>query len=119
MDSSTRRQIHEVGTRYIRKAFAQLNDLKALVARIHEGDYHCLADMDHLTHQLHGTAGMFGFEKVSAVAGRINKVVKSFEVYPSKWNLVSLDLLMIELGDALYDSVNSRNRPAGAPVSAR
>lgn len=121
MDHTTRKQLDEIGTRYIRRAFMQLNEVEAHVARIHEGDYHCLGDLDHITHQLYGTAAMFGFERVSATAGKINKLLKSFEVYPSKWNLVSLDLLVIELGDALHESVSARNRQISdsSSVSAR
>lgn len=118
MDATTRKQLDEIGTRYIRKAFEQLNEVKALVGRIHDGDYHCLGDLDHLTHQLYGTAAMFGFDKVSAIAGKMNKLLKSFEIYPSKWNLVSLDLLFIELGDALHESVSLRCRRSPDSVSA-
>lgn len=118
MDSATRKQLDEIGARYIRKAFSQLDEVQVLVARIHDGDHHCLADLDQLTHQLYGTAGMFGFNKVSEAAGKINKLVKSFEIYPSKWNLVALDTLMIELGDALHESVSTSSRRSSDSVSA-
>lgn len=107
------KQLEEIGTRYIRRALVQLHEIEALIARVREGDYHCFSELDALTHQLHGTAAMFGFTQVSAVAGKINKLLKSFEIYASKWNLVSLDLLMIELTDALHESASSR-----APNSA-
>ncbi len=119
MDTRINNQLEEIGTRYIRRALGQLNEVSALIARIREGDYHCLAELDSITHQLYGTAAMFGFTRVSASAGKINKLLKSFEIYPSKWNLVSLDLLLIELGDALHESASSRARKTAERQSAQ
>ncbi len=110
MDIRTQKQLHEIGTRYIRAALEQLSDVQALAARIHEGEYPCLADLEHLTHQLYGSAAMFGFDSVSAVAGKISSLLQSFSADPCTWDLALLDRHLIDLGDALHDGAASRAR---------
>lgn len=110
MDVDTRKQLHEIGTRYIRAALEQLSDVQALAARIHDGEHACLADLGNLTHQLYGTAAMFGFESVSTAAGKIGTLLETFSVDPSTWDLALLDSHLVDLGDALHDGVASRAR---------
>jgi HPt (histidine-containing phosphotransfer) domain-containing protein len=110
MDTQTQKQLHEIGTRYIQAALAQLSEVQALAARIHDGEYPCLADLEHLTHQLYGSAAMFGFDAVSAAAGKISALLKSFSVDPATWDLGQLDHHLVDLGDALHDGAASRAR---------
>jgi chemotaxis protein histidine kinase CheA len=110
MDVRTQKRLDEIGTRFIRGAVDQLVDLQLLTARIHDGDQAGLADLEVLTHQLHGSAAMFRFEVVSARAGKINALLKSLETNPATWNLALLDSLLIDLSDAVHDAAASRRR---------
>lgn len=110
MDVRTRKRLDEIGTRFIRGAVDQLADLKSLAARIHDGEQAGLVELESLTHQLHGSAAMFRFDAVSAKAGRINALLKSFATTPGDWNLALLDSLLADLGDAVHDAAASRSR---------
>lgn len=112
MDAQMQRQLDAIGTRYIRRAVLQHRDAEALVERMREGDYHCLADLDHVTHQLHGSAAMFEFRAVSERAGAINKLLKSFALDPAQWDFDRLDELMHGLGSALKEAAAARSRRA-------
>jgi HPt (histidine-containing phosphotransfer) domain-containing protein len=110
MDVRTQKRLDEIGTRFIRGTVDQLAELQPLAGRIHEGDAAGLAELEHLTHQLHGSAAMFRFDAVSAAAGRINKLLKSFEVNPDTWDVALLDSLLIDFTDAVHDAAASRRR---------
>ena len=53
---------------------------------------------------------MFRFDAVSAKAGKINALLKSFEANPGTWNLALLDGLLIDFSDAVHDAAASRRR---------
>jgi len=110
MDVRTQKRLDEIGTRFIRGAVDQLATLQSLAARIHDGDQAGLAELENLTHQLFGSAAMFRFEAVSAKAGKINALLKSFATNPGDWNLALLDSLLIDFGDAVHDAAASRRR---------
>jgi chemotaxis protein histidine kinase CheA len=110
MDVRTQKRLDEIGTRFIRGVVDQLADLQSLTARIHEGDQSGLADLEHLTHQLHGSAAMFRFDAVSANAGKINALLKSFATNAGEWNVGLLDDLLIDFSDAVLDAAASRRR---------
>ena len=113
MDVRTQKRLDEIGTRFIRGTLNQLADVQTLAARIRDGDQVSLADLEAMTHQLHGSAAMFRFEAVSAKAGKINALLKSFATNPGDWNLTLLDSLLIDFGDAVHDAAASRSRRSG------
>lgn len=110
MDVRTQKRLDEIGTRFIRGSLNQLAAIQSLAARIHDGDPAGLAELENLTHQLYGSAAMFRFEAVSAKAGKINALLKSFATNPGEWNLALLDSLLIDFGDAVHDAAASRGR---------
>ena len=110
MDVHTQKRLDEIGTRFIRGAVDQLAGFQSLAARIHDGDHAGLAELEHLAHQLHGSAAMFRFDAVSAKAGKINALLKSFATNPATWNLALLDSLLIDFSDAVHDAAASRRR---------
>ena len=110
MDVRTQKRLDEIGTRFIRYTVDQLAELPSLAARIHEGDAAGLAELENLTHQLHSSAAMFRFDAVSTKAGRINKLLKSFEANPGTWDVALLDSLLIDFTDAVHDAAASRHR---------
>ena len=110
MDVRTKKRLDEIGTRFIRGAVEQLAGLQTLATRIHEGDPAGLAELEQLTHQLHGSAAMFRFEAVSTRAGRLNALLKSFATTPGDWNVGMLDSLLVDFGDAVHDAAARRNR---------
>jgi hypothetical protein len=110
MDVRTQKRLDEIGTRFIRCTVDQLAELQSLAGRIHEGDAAGLAELENLTHQLYGSAAMFRFDVVSTTAGRINKLLKSFEVNPGTWDVALLDSLLIDFTDAVHDAAASRRR---------
>ena len=110
MDVRTQKRLDDIGTRFIRGTVDRLADLQSLAARIHDGDHAGLAELENLAHQLHGSAAMFRFDAVSAKAGKINALLKSFEANPGTWNLALLDGLLIDFSDAVHDAAASRRR---------
>lgn len=112
MEVRTQKRLDEIGTRFIRGTVDQLAELRGLATRIHDGDHAGLVELENLTHQLHGSAAMFRFDAVSAKAGRINKLLKSFEVSPGTWDVALLDSLLLDFSDAVHDAAASRHRRA-------
>jgi chemotaxis protein histidine kinase CheA len=110
MDVRTQKRLDEIGTRFIRRTVDQLGELQSLAARLHDGDHAGLAELERVTHQLHGSAAMFRFETVSAKAGKINALLKSFEANPANWNLALIDSLLIDFSDSVHDAAASRHR---------
>jgi chemotaxis protein histidine kinase CheA len=110
MDVRTQKRLDEIGTRFIRGSVDQLADLQSLAARIHDGDLDGLAELEHLTHQLYGSAAMFRFGAVSARAGKINSLLKSFGTDPGQWDVQLLDSLLIDFSDAVHDAAAGRRR---------
>lgn len=112
MEVRTQKRLDEIGTRFIRGTVDQLAELRGLATRIHDGDHAGLVELENLTHQLHGSAAMFRFDAVSAKAGRINKLLKSFEVSPGTWDVALLDSLLLDFSDAVHGAAASRHRRA-------
>ena len=110
MDGRTQKRLDEIGTRFIRCTVDQLADLRGLATRIHDGDHAGVVELENLTHQLHGSAAMFRFDAVSAKAGKINQLLKSFEVGSATWNVALLDSLLLDFSDAVHDAAASRHR---------
>lgn len=112
MDVRTQKRLDEIGTRFIRGSVDQLAVLQSLAARIHDGDLDGLSKLEHLTHQLHGSAALFRFDQVSSTAGKINRLLKSFGTETDQWDVGQLDTLLIDFSDAVHDAAAGRRRRA-------
>jgi HPt (histidine-containing phosphotransfer) domain-containing protein len=63
-------QMTAIGDRYLRRTFGELARLKELLAQLRSGSPEALRDIELITHRIHGSGAMFGFNEVSEQAYR-------------------------------------------------
>lgn len=66
--SGVRRQMTEIGDRFLRRTSGEVVHLRALLAQLRAGDAAALREIEVVVHRIHGSGAMFGFEKLSDVA---------------------------------------------------
>jgi LPS-assembly lipoprotein len=62
------RQLGEIGTRYLKRTLGELEVLRDLMGKVRAGEAGCLKDIEHLSHKIHGSGAMFGFDDLSRQA---------------------------------------------------
>jgi len=63
------------GSRFLERANRDVAHILDMVQRVINGDASALRDIESLAHSLHGSAAVFGFPKVSALGGAIERLV--------------------------------------------
>ena len=69
-----REQVAALGVKFLQRTQDQVTSLRELLACLSKGDESVLARMQELSHKIHGSGAMFGFEEVSRVAGEIEQL---------------------------------------------
>jgi HPt (histidine-containing phosphotransfer) domain-containing protein len=69
-----REQVAALGVKFLQRTQDQATSLRELLACLSNGDESVLARMQELSHKIHGSGAMFGFEEVSRVAGEIEQL---------------------------------------------
>jgi chemotaxis protein histidine kinase CheA len=69
-----REQVAALGVKFLQRTQDQAISLRDLLACLSKGDESVLARMQELSHKIHGSGAMFGFEEVSRVAGEIEQL---------------------------------------------
>jgi HPt (histidine-containing phosphotransfer) domain-containing protein len=67
-------QIANIGERYLKRTLGDLEDIARLSASAQAGSPASLHELEHLAHQICGSAAMFGFSDVSAHARKIEQI---------------------------------------------
>jgi chemotaxis protein histidine kinase CheA len=69
-----REQVAALGVKFLQRTRDQATALRELLVGLSNGDESVLAQMQELSHKIHGSGAMFGFEEVSRVAGEIEQL---------------------------------------------
>jgi chemotaxis protein histidine kinase CheA len=69
-----REQVAALGVKFLQRTQDQTTALRELLVSLSNGDESVLARMQELSHKIHGSGAMFGFEEVSRVAGEIEQL---------------------------------------------
>jgi chemotaxis protein histidine kinase CheA len=69
-----REQVAALGQKFLQRTQDQATSLRELLASLSEGDESVLARMQELSHKIHGSGAMFGFDEVSRFAGEIEQL---------------------------------------------
>ena len=69
-----REQVAVLGTKFLQRTLDQTTSLHELLACLAKGDESVLPRMQELSHKIHGSGAMFGFEEVSRRAGEIEQL---------------------------------------------
>ena len=69
-----REQVEALGVKFLQRTLDQATSLRELLACLSKGDESVLARMQELSHKIHGSGAMFGFEEVSRVGGEIEQL---------------------------------------------
>ena len=69
-----REQVAALGVKFLQRTQDQTVSLRELLASLANGDESVLPRMQELSHKIHGSGAMFGFEEVSRFAGEIEQL---------------------------------------------
>jgi HPt (histidine-containing phosphotransfer) domain-containing protein len=69
-----REQVAALGVKFLQRTQDQTTALRELLAGLATGDESVLPRMQELSHKIHGSGAMFGFEEVSRYAGEIEQL---------------------------------------------
>jgi chemotaxis protein histidine kinase CheA len=70
-----REQVAALGVKFLLRTQEQAASLRELLTSLSRGDESVLARMQELSHKIHGSGAMFGFEELSRFAGQIEQLV--------------------------------------------
>jgi HPt (histidine-containing phosphotransfer) domain-containing protein len=66
-----RRKLAEIGARYLARTASEITDLHRLVAELPNGGKSTLKEIEVLAHRIRGSGAVFGYVKLSDIAGEI------------------------------------------------
>jgi chemotaxis protein histidine kinase CheA len=69
-----REQVAALGVKFLQRTQDQTTALRELLGSLSNGDESVLPRMQELSHKIHGSGAMFGFEEVSRCAGEIEQL---------------------------------------------
>jgi HPt (histidine-containing phosphotransfer) domain-containing protein len=69
-----REQVVALGVKFLQRTQDQTASLRELLEGLSKGDESVLPRMQELSHKIHGSGAMFGFEEVSRFAGEIEQL---------------------------------------------
>ena len=76
--ASAERQLREevatLAQKFLQRTRNQADSLPALVDRLGTGEADALEQLQELTHKIHGSGAIFGFSRISEVAGEIERL---------------------------------------------
>jgi len=70
-DNKMQQQLGEIGLRYLKRTLGEIATLRELLAKLRAGAGESLKDIEHLSHKIHGSGAMFGFDHLSSQAREI------------------------------------------------
>ena len=73
-EQQLREQVAALGLKFLNRTQDQATALRELLAPLAQGDESVLARMQELSHKIHGSGAMFGFDEVSRFAGEIEQM---------------------------------------------
>ena len=69
-----REQVAALGVKFLQRTQDQTTALREMLGSLSNGDESVLPRMQELSHKIHGSGAMFGFEEVSRCAGEIEQL---------------------------------------------
>jgi len=70
-DIDMQRKMAEIGSRYLARTITELGDLQRMVTQLPTGGNATLKEIEILAHRIRGSGAVFGFAKLSDIAGTI------------------------------------------------
>ena len=70
-------QLGEIGLRYLKRTLGEIGTLRDLLAKLRAGESSRLKEIEHLSHKIHGSGAMFGFDGLSGQAREIEMTAGS------------------------------------------
>lgn len=64
-------QLGDIGLRYLKRTLGEIHVLREHVQKLRAGDTASLKEIEHLSHKIHGSGAMFGFDTLSTHAREI------------------------------------------------
>jgi HPt (histidine-containing phosphotransfer) domain-containing protein len=70
-DNRMQQQLGEIGLRYLKRTVTEIATLRDMLAKLRAGEASSLKEIEHLSHKIHGSGAMFGFDALSSEARQI------------------------------------------------
>jgi HPt (histidine-containing phosphotransfer) domain-containing protein len=64
-------QLGDIGLRYLKRTLGEIGTLRDLLQNLQNGQPGALKEIEHLSHKIHGSGAMFGFDELSRHARAI------------------------------------------------
>lgn len=76
-EEKIQQQLGEIGLRYLKRTLGEIGTLRELLAGLRAGEASRLKEIEHLSHKIHGSGAMFGFDALSDQAREIELIAGS------------------------------------------
>jgi HPt (histidine-containing phosphotransfer) domain-containing protein len=70
-ENKVQQQLGEIGLRYLKRTLGEIATLRGLLVQLQAGEKERLKEIEHLSHKIHGSGAMFGFDHLSSQAREI------------------------------------------------
>jgi chemotaxis protein histidine kinase CheA len=89
-------QMAAIGDRYLRRTFGEIARLQELLAQLRSGSPDALKSIELITHRIHGSGAMFGFDDVSEQARQCEELCAASAADPDLVSKIEASLLGLE-----------------------
>lgn len=69
-------RLRELAVRFVQRSLGEVATMRELMARVRVKDRDALAELEKLSHKIHGTAATVGYRSVSDRAGEIERLAE-------------------------------------------
>ncbi len=84
------RQMDQIGDRFVQRLLTELTVMREALADVRAGELSALKDLELTAHKIHGSSAMFGFTRLSELAGALERLVVN-ERLVNTGNLVAIE----------------------------
>jgi chemotaxis protein histidine kinase CheA len=89
-------QMAAIGDRYLRRTYGEIERLKELLAQLRSGSPDAVRNIELITHRIHGSGAMFGFDEVSEQARRCEELCAAGAADPELASKIEASLQALE-----------------------
>jgi len=100
-------QMGEIGLRYLKRTLVEIATLRGLLAGLRAGEVGRRKEIEQLSHKIHGSGAMFGFDSLSHEAHQVELVAAGDEADSSELH-AKLERLIGTLEEAAAVSARER-----------
>ena len=114
-EEALRKKFVAIAARYLTRTRGEVDDLRKHVSELTNNTQAALKELELLSHRIRGSGAVFGFAKISDVAGEIEMLAFN-SMASNDGNAAQLTPQLTQLIDALATEVERANGDSGSAV---